>query len=149
MKTLYDKQAADEMIARIEKISASDKPLWGKMNSAQMMAHCAACLYVVRDEQHIPRVFISYILGPVFKKNFYNDKPFGKNSPTAKQFIFPDSTDFETAKQDLVGQIRKFQEGGPEKCTTKPHAFFGKLSPEQWGKGMYKHTDHHLQQFGV
>ena len=149
MKTLYDKQAADEIISRIEKISTADKPVWGKMNAAQMMAHCAACLYVVRDEQQIPRAFISYILGPVFKKNFYNDKPFGKSSPTAKQFIFPDNTDFETAKEDLIGQIRKFQEGGPEKCTTKPHAFFGKLTQEQWGMGMFKHTDHHLQQFGV
>lgn len=149
MKTMYDQQAVAEMISRIEKISATDKPLWGKMNAAQMMAHCAATLYVVRDEKQIPRSFIGYILGPVFKKNFYNDKPFGKSSPTAKEFIFPESTDFETAKSDLLGQIRSFQEGGPEKCTTKPHTFFGKLTPEQWGIGMYKHTDHHLQQFNV
>ncbi len=29
------------------------------------------------------------------------------------------------------------------------HAIFGKLTAEQDGKLGYKHTDHHLQQFGV
>ncbi len=29
------------------------------------------------------------------------------------------------------------------------HPLFGKLTPEQWGKSIYKHLDHHLQQFDV
>ncbi len=29
------------------------------------------------------------------------------------------------------------------------HSFFGKLTGDQYGKLAYKHTDHHLQQFGV
>ena len=29
------------------------------------------------------------------------------------------------------------------------HSFFGKLSGAEWGELMYKHIDHHLQQFGA
>lgn len=43
--------------------------------------------------------------------------------------------------------IDRFVAGGPSKCTAYPHAFFGKLTPEQWGELMYKHLDHHLRQF--
>ena len=29
------------------------------------------------------------------------------------------------------------------------HAFFGKLTGEEWGRLMHKHIDHHLRQFGA
>jgi hypothetical protein len=38
---------------------------------------------------------------------------------------------------------------GPAKAAEQTHAFFGKLSGREWGELMYKHIDHHLQQFGV
>ena len=29
------------------------------------------------------------------------------------------------------------------------HAFFGTMTGQEWGETMYKHIDHHLQQFGL
>jgi len=49
----------------------------------------------------------------------------------------------------LLGLIDRFAEGGAARCTTHPHAFFGKLTPGQWAELMYKHLDHHLRQFGA
>ena len=37
---------------------------------------------------------------------------------------------------------------GPAAAGEAPHAFFGKLSGDEWGQLMYKHIDHHLRQFG-
>jgi len=85
----------------------------------------------------------------MLKKSFYNDKPVPKNSPTHKDFIIATTSEFEKAKQELIDHLIAFQEGGMDKCTTAPHAFFGNVTKEQWGLGMYKHLDHHLQQFGV
>lgn len=49
----------------------------------------------------------------------------------------------------LIIHLNKFHKNGPETCISHPHPFFGKLTSEQWGKGIYKHLDHHLKQFGV
>lgn len=149
METLFEKQALDKSIARIHQLRADMPPIWGKMNATQMLDHCSETMKVVRDQKQIKRSFISYILGSMLKKNFYNDKPFHKNSPTHADFIITSTSDFEQAKQQLIDHLTAFHEGGIEKCTAAPHAFFGKITKEQWGIGMYKHLDHHLQQFGV
>jgi hypothetical protein len=45
--------------------------------------------------------------------------------------------------------IDRFTAAGPTGCTTSPHSFFGRLTPEQWAILTFKHLDHHLRQFGV
>ena len=83
------------------------------------------------------------------KSKLYDEKPWGKNLPTAPNFLIKDQRNFETEKQQLVELVNKFFQLGPDKACKFPHPFFGTLTPEQWGKGMYKHFDHHLQQFGL
>jgi len=148
-KTLFSKQALDLSIDRINQLQADTQPIWGKMNVSQMLDHCSETMKVVRGQKEIKRSFLSYVLGNMLKSNFYNDKPFHKNGPTHKDFIITTTSDFEKAKQQLINHLVAFQEDGMEKCTSAPHAFFGNLTKEQWGLGMYKHLDHHLQQFGV
>ena len=63
--------------------------------------------------------------------------------------ILTDKRDFEWEKENLKQKVMSFQQAGPENCSSHPHPFFGKLTPEQWGKGIYKHLDHHLKQFDV
>lgn len=149
MQSLFDQSAADSLILRIEQLTPESQPGWGKMGVSQMLAHCSSTMEVVRDQKHIKRVFVGYLFGGLLKKHFFNDKPFKQNSPTHPYFIHSDTATFEQEKQSLINHLRAFQEGGPGKCTRQPHAFFGKLNEEQWATGMYKHTDHHLQQFGV
>ena len=149
MQNLYQPEATAAIIKRIENLKPDTQNQWGKMNVAQMMAHCSAALEVASGQKNIPRVFIGKILGPLFRPNFYNDKPFGKGGPTAPQFVITDQRDFEKEKARLIGLVKKFAEGGEANCTKEPHAFFGPITAEQWGIGMYKHTDHHLRQFGA
>jgi len=149
METLFAKQVLDKSIERINQLKPDMPAVWGKMNATQMLEHCSETMKVVRGQKHIKRSFISYILGGMLKKNFYNDKPFHRNSPTHPDFIITTTSDFEKAKQVLIDHLTAFQADGVEKCTSAPHAFFGNITKEQWGMGMYKHLDHHLQQFGV
>jgi hypothetical protein len=37
----------------------------------------------------------------------------------------------------------------PAGADAHSHSLFGWLTPEEWAVLMYKHMDHHLQQFGV
>lgn len=149
MKSLYEKSSLEEIKARINKLTPQSQRLWGKMEVDQMLAHCAETMLVTTGQKKLPRTFLGYVLGPLFKASYYNEKPLSKNSPTANEFIIHEKRDFDSEKNRLIKLIQQFQEGGEEKCTKEPHAFFGKLTAEQWGKGMYKHIDHHLNQFGV
>jgi hypothetical protein len=60
-----------------------------------------------------------------------------------------DERDLDTERQRLCKMIDRFAAAGPQGCTAHPHSFFGRLTPEEWSMWMYKHLDHHLQQFGV
>ena len=150
MKSIYDIENLGEIVHRIEQIKKDDIPLWGKMNSAQMFEHCARTLdLAIGKTGKKPRLLIGYILGPIFKSQYYNDKPWRKNSPTSPDFTVVDLPEFERSKQRLLNNVKEFSLGGPDKCTRNPSPFYGNLTPQQHGWGQYKHIDHHLQQFGV
>lgn len=149
MNSLFSKEQTDEMVERIEQLSAESQAQWGKMNVVQMLAHCSSTMEVARDQKHLKRPLIGYLLGGLLKKHFYNDVPVKRNSPTHPYFIHNEELEFQVEKDRLINHLRSFQSGGAEKCTKQPHAFFGKMTEDQWAMGMYKHTDHHLQQFGV
>lgn len=148
-KNLFEKDAAVEVISRIDALQPSSPRLWGKMDVAQMLAHCSAALDMASGRLNIPRAFIGRLLGPLVKPIFTNDKPFSRSSPTAKELKFPDPRDFDRERELLKRKVRQFQEGGEAQCTRHAHPFFGALTPYEWARGMYKHLDHHLRQFGA
>jgi hypothetical protein len=149
MKSLYNPEVLKEITDRIENLAPASPQNWGKMNVSQMMEHCSRALDFSTGKVNPPRLFIGYILGPLFKPMFYNDKPWARNTQTAPDYIVKDQPDFEAAKKRMLELMKEFSEGGEAKATRHPSPFFGKLTPEQHGLGQYKHIDHHLQQFGV
>jgi hypothetical protein len=149
MKNLFDKEALSDVLRRLDKLSPESQRQWGKMNVAQMMAHCTVSIEMAKGEFKSNRGFVGRVIGPLLKSHFTNDSPFKKSSPTTKELVIVDVRDFEDEKMKLVQKATAFSNAGPAVCTTNPHPFFGKLTPQQWGMGMYKHLDHHLKQFGV
>lgn len=149
MKNLFEMETTDEVIARIDRLQPAAQRQWGKMDVAQMMAHCSAAMDMASGRLNPPRVFIGRLLGPLVKPILTNEKPFSKNNPTDKQLVVADRRDFVREQEQLKMKLRQFQEGGAQRCTTHPHPFFGPLDPQQWSRGMYKHLDHHLRQFGA
>ena len=149
MKNLFDSDTYSEISQRINSLSPESGRQWGKMNVAQMLAHCKEAFKVPLSDKKMPRMLIGILIGWAFKKKLYNEDPWKKNLPTAPDFIIKDERDFEEEKQELSGMISQFHNGGPEKVGLFPHPMFGTLTTEQWGKSMYKHLDHHLKQFGV
>lgn len=150
MKDLFNKADSETFIDRVNKLTPSSKPLWGKMNAAQMMAHCTAPLKMAAGEIETKRPLISYIFGPIARKKVLNPAiPFDKNLPTANDFKFPDTIDFEAERTKLIAQIRSFSQKGAAGISGDPHFFFGRLTAAEWNFLQAKHLDHHLQQFGV
>lgn len=149
MNNIYDESALEEIIARIDQLSPHSTPRWGKMNAAQMLAHCSVFQSIAMGELSPARGWLGKLIGKLVSPAFYNDKPLQKNMSTIPEMMIVTESVFEHEKATLKQKLRIFQSNGPERCTAHPHPFFGTLTPEQWGKGIYKHLDHHLQQFGV
>lgn len=149
MKNLLENEAADEVVARIEKLQPAVQRQWGKMDVAQMMAHCSAALDMASGKVILPRIFIGRLIGPLVKPIYTSEKPFSKNNPTAPTLVVSDQRDFQREQEQLKLRVLEFQQGGEANCTRHPHPFFGSLTPYEWGRGMYKHLDHHLRQFGA
>ena len=146
VKNLFDTTVKQEIIDRINKLTPQSQRQWGKMDAAQMLAHCQMPLGVAVGKHKLKRNFFLSLIGPLFKKQLYNDKPFKRSLPTDKSFIMTDPKDFKKEKEGLLQMINSFSE---TTMSDEPHPFFGKLTKEEWSKGTWKHLDHHLQQFGV
>ncbi|WP_058307876.1 DUF1569 domain-containing protein [Gracilibacillus massiliensis] len=148
MKNIFNQMHSEEILNRIDNLSIDSQPQWGKMNVAQMLAHCSLFQDAATGDATTSRSWLGIIIGKFVKPIFYNDKPLAHNMSTIPSLLIVNDKDFETEREKLKQKINTFQNNGPEQCTTHPHPFFGRLTSEQWGKGIYKHLDHHLKQFG-
>jgi hypothetical protein len=149
MNSLFTPSASEEVLARIDKLQPTTQGQWGKMDSAQMLAHCANAMEMATGKLVIKRGFIGRFIGPRFRGMATSDKPFSRNSPTATELKMADPRDFAREKERLRQVVQEFHRGGEAKCTSLPHPFFGPLTPAEWSILAYKHLDHHLRQFGV
>lgn len=149
MKNLFDKDTYDEITGRLNSLTPSAQRQWGKMNAAQMLAHCKAAFRVPLSDRKMPRSFLGLMVGWMIKSKLYNDDPWKQNLPTAPEFKISGEKDFEKEKLELSGLINTFYTRGPGNVGKFPHPMFGTFTQPQWGQAMYKHLDHHLKQFGV
>jgi Protein of unknown function (DUF1569) len=149
MKSLFDTETYEEISTRMQKLGPATQRQWGKMDVAQMLAHCKAAFSVPLSEKKMPRNILGLLVGWAVKKKLYNEDPWKRNLPTAPNFIIKDKREFEKEKQELMLLIDRFYTLGPGKVGLFPHPMFGSYTSEQWGKSMYKHLDHHLRQFGA
>ncbi len=148
MKSLFDPKTSQEIIQRIENLHINSPRQWGKMDVAQMLAHCAFSMETAIGERNPPRTFLGKLVGRLMQGELTNDKLMGKNLPTHPQYVMVDSKDFEREKSRLISSIKRFSDGGEPIVTKNPHPFFGNITPIQWSSGCCKHLDHHLRQFG-
>lgn len=150
MANLYEVARAEEVKERVARLRPDSQRLWGKMNAAQTLAHCSAAMEWAVGDRIAPRMFVGRIIGRFVKPMaLRNDEPMRQNLPTAKDLVVNDDRDLRTERERLRGLIDRFVTAGPAGCTTHPHSFFGRLTPQEWATLMYKHLDHHLRQFGV
>ena len=145
-KSLYHQQVFDETLRRIESITPETKPQWGKMDAAQMFAHCAEIVDVANGKPLVGTPLIARLFKGYIKKMVVGPKPYPKSTKTHPQYLQTESKKFEQEKQHLLNALHKMRELEGEKVK---HAMFGVLTTEEKGWSMYKHLDHHLQQFGV
>ena len=148
MKTIFEKKTRDELIERIDTLHEKSNSQWGKMNIYQMLKHCTLCEEMYLGKTKYKRAFIGYLFGKIGLRNLLKDEtPLKQNAPTSSAFKISEiNGDVSSEKQKWISLIQEYENFSNNGFV---HWFFGKMSKEQVGYFVYKHTDHHLRQFSV
>lgn len=150
MKSIFDKPARDGIIERIASINADCSPQWGKMNVFQMVGHNTYWngWILGKDSYTYKQAFVGKVFGKIaLRKMIKDEKPFDQNIPTSSQFkAKEESGDLEAEKLKWISLTQDYENYHNPAFI---HDFFGKMTKEQVGILVYKHSDHHLRQFGV
>src|SRR5262250_2957345 len=122
MKNLYEPATTKEIRERIARLGPANQRQWGKMNAAQAMAHCAITMEWAVGDKTEPRMFLGRIFGPMVKSMTLKDeKPMGKNAPTAKSLVIQGDCDLGKECARLSALVERFAAAGPQGCTKNPH----------------------------
>jgi len=146
----FNAEEANEMIGRINQLTAETPAQWGKMTVDQMLAHCCVAYEMAYTDKHPkPNAFVGFMLKMMVKQTVVGPKPYKKNSRTAPVFIIAERKNFEAEKARLIDFLQKTQQLGAEHFEGKASHSFGNLTSKEWNVLFSKHLDHHLTQFGV
>lgn len=149
MKSIFDKEIRYTVINRINSLNENSKAQWGRMTVAQMVRHCSICEEYYYGKLKVKRSFLGRIFGKLAIEMILSNETTGfkKNSTTPPQFKVTELDLLVETEKDNWKQLINKYETFPEDQFT--HWFFGKMNRRQLGQFIYKHSDHHLRQFGV
>ena len=149
MKSLFVESEKNDLISRINNLNSGSLPLWGKMNVSQMLIHCTVSVKIALEEI-TPELIEEYLkIGRTVKDIVLKTDMFSKNLPTSKEFLVMDDGNFDVNRDTLTDYLVRFSETDVESEKKVAHPYLGDLSMKEWGILIWKHTNHHLNQFGV
>ena len=147
MKSIFDHTTVGELIDRIHTLTPQAKAQWGKMDAWQMLKHCTLSEEMYLGKKQYKRLFIGRLFGKMALAGILkNSDPMKKNQPTHPTFKIKGSGHFEAEQKKWIQLLQEYQHYANPSFV---HPFFGKMSKEQIGRYVYKHTDHHLRQFNA
>lgn len=151
MKSIFDPSTRNELIARINSLSANHHPQWGKMTIHEMIRHMTIWNEWVLGK-HPDHNYKQGLLGKIFgkmalKANVKDNTSMKKGMPAGKFFLSKGfKADLESQKSIWIQHVADYGNFSNPRFL---HDFFGVMTPDQIGIFAYKHADHHLRQFGV
>jgi hypothetical protein len=69
-KNLFELETVEEVISRIDPLEPGSLREWGKMDVAQMMAHCSITMDIASGRVNYPRLLIGRLIGPFVKSSY-------------------------------------------------------------------------------
>jgi hypothetical protein len=151
MKTVGDPAVCRSLIDRLRSVRPESVRRWGTLTAHEMLCHLGDGFDMVLGrrprEQPVrmrrrPLIKALALWTPVpwphgWQTNPMHDPRRGGTRPT----------EFARDLQRVIVGIDQLSRASPE-TLERAHGFFGIMSMEDWHRWAYKHTDHHLRQFG-
>ena len=153
MGSLLNDEDRMTICQRIGSVTSASVPRWGQMDVKAMLTHLKRSALMALGELPVAckskRVFQAF---PI-KHLILHVVPFPKGAPTAPELLVHellvlDAVSFDALRSELVSLMERIG-AGPREGGGPAHPLFGRLSFREWGVATYKHTDHHLRQFGA
>ena len=146
MATLWNDSDRQTLVTRIRQVSPDAQAQWGRMTARGMLAHIHESARMALGELVVPpkKVFIRY---PPLKQFIIYLMPFPKGAPTAPELVRRQADDWIAELVDLEAAIDRLAAKSAA-ATWPDHPAFGTMTRRAWGTLVYRHTDHHLRQFG-
>jgi hypothetical protein len=149
MKSLFDDAVYNEVLERLSKLKEDTPRQWGKMTPTFMVKHCNLVLSSSLGLAPRKRALMSYLFRKMAKKQYVYRSVYKKNGYTAPAFVVTNTNELNSEMTRLIQSIDQFRKAGEGAYENRLHAFFGKLTAQEWGMLQYNHLNHHLSQFGV
>jgi len=140
-----------EMLAVLNGLTPSQKPLWGKMNAQEMVEHLSDMLMMARGTGNFT---IDVDAETIARRQQFllSDKEMAKNIavPFTKELIELRNDELELAIDEFTDEWLNFielYENNPDASVV--HPYYGALDFNLWLKMHDKHFVHHFKQFGL
>ena len=149
MKSVTDPSVLTHLIHRLGLLVPTTPRRWGTMTAAEMLCHLGDATTSVLShpggdpgpERPVRKWLALYTSIPW---------PHGMKTPRSvdprREGTKP--ADFETDRTRAIDGLKSLATAPPEAFPVA-HRRFGRMTPRDWQCWGYRHTDHHLRQFGV
>jgi hypothetical protein len=152
LKTVADPDVLRALESRLAGLNAASQRRWGTLTPHEMLCHLGdACEMVLRTrprERPLPRrarpvvKFLGLSMPLRWPRGIATNPAHDPRSRGTKP------GEFNKDRERVVATLRAIAAAKPE--TLEPmHGNFGVMSTRDWQRWAYKHTDHHLRQFGL
>lgn len=148
MGSILNESDRTAIVSRMQSLSPSSAARWGSMDLVTMLKHLRlSALMTVGELPVVSKGKRAFQVFPLKHLILYV-VPFPKGAPTADELKPSDAASFEEERAAVLELIERIGTG-PRDGAGPAHPLFGPLTWREWGVATYKHTDHHLKQFGA
>ncbi len=147
MPTIWNDAERDALAERVRALTPAHAARWGRFSVAGMVAHLNDALRMANGDLPVAAKAPPFLKWAPVRYLIIHVLPMPKGAPTAPELIA------RSTAADLAHEQQAFDTllaDLPRRETLAPtHPAFGRMTREDWGAIVHKHTDHHLRQFGA
>lgn len=147
---LSDPGAMDSLTGRLNALLPGSDRQWGRMTSHQMVCHLSDSFLVVSGHRPVARRRDHWFNRTVVKwVALHTSMTWPKGVKTMPEVdAEKGGTPPDIFERDRARAIELLWAFGAPTSAPAAHPLFGPLSRDEWMIWGYRHTDHHLRQFG-
>lgn len=149
MPSLFDPGVRESLAARLSRLTADTRPRWGKFTAAKMVAHLNGWSRMATGEMPTAPAGPAVMRLAPMRWFIIHLMPWPRGAPTAPELLAGgDAAEFEAEMARYRPELDKvFARVG--RGPWPAHPGFGVMTEREWGHLGWRHTDHHLRQFGL
>ena len=150
-RTIADSLERDALVARLRRLTPASTRRWGTLTPHEMLCHLGDGMAMVLGDRPRPSPIAPRGRAPIKALFLWSPVRWPHGIPTSPRHDprrdGSRPADFaRDADRTIDGLLRLGNTtGGLEPA----HGIFGPMSPRDWHRFAWKHTDYHLRQFGL